>query len=154
MIVRIISCIHADNSCWWRAIRKHAYENQVSVMDPVKFLINLCFKAPFFEQLHTSRGHRDVWVEFVGHIFGSFDVCDWGFCRCWICSYLYLVTKSCPVCTLFGMRMGQGKRLAMLLTIITTCLIPFASAASPHFFQYVAEADSSPSIMVDPWEKK
>ena len=32
--------------------------------------------------------------------------------------------------------------------------MPFARAASPHFFQYVAELDSSPSIMVEPWEKK
>jgi len=40
------------------------------------------------------------------------------------------------------------------LTIITTCLMPLASAASPQAFQYVAESDSSPSIMVEPWEKK
>jgi len=39
-------------------------------------------------------------------------------------------------------------------TIITTCLTPFARASSPHFFQYVADSDSSPSIMVEPWEKK
>lgn len=40
------------------------------------------------------------------------------------------------------------------LTIMMTPLIPFARASSPHFFQYAAEADSSPSIMVEPWEKK
>jgi hypothetical protein len=39
-------------------------------------------------------------------------------------------------------------------TIITTCFTPFAIASSPHFFQYVADADSSPSIIVEPWEKK
>jgi hypothetical protein len=33
-------------------------------------------------------------------------------------------------------------------------LTPFASASSPHFFQYVADWDSSPNIMVEPWEKK
>jgi hypothetical protein len=32
--------------------------------------------------------------------------------------------------------------------------MPFASASSPHFFQYAADSDSSPSIMVEPWEKK
>ena len=40
------------------------------------------------------------------------------------------------------------------LTIITTCSIPLARASSPHFFQYVADCDSSPSIIVEPWEKK
>lgn len=40
------------------------------------------------------------------------------------------------------------------LTIMITCLTPLARASSPHFFQYVAESDSSPSIIVDPWEKK
>jgi hypothetical protein len=44
--------------------------------------------------------------------------------------------------------------LALRFTIITTCFTPLARAASPHFFQYVADADSSPSIIVDPWEKK
>lgn len=34
------------------------------------------------------------------------------------------------------------------------CLTPFASASSPHCFQYVEELDSSPSIIVDPCEKK
>jgi hypothetical protein len=29
-----------------------------------------------------------------------------------------------------------------------------ASASSPHFSQYAADSDSSPSIMVEPWEKK
>jgi len=29
-------------------------------------------------------------------------------------------------------------------------LHPFASASSPHFFQYVADALSSPNIMVEP----
>jgi len=37
---------------------------------------------------------------------------------------------------------------------MTTCFTPFSRASSPHFFQYVAEADSSPSIIVEPWEKK
>jgi hypothetical protein len=35
-----------------------------------------------------------------------------------------------------------------------TCFTSFLRASSPHFFQYVAEADSSPSIIVEPWEKK
>ena len=35
-----------------------------------------------------------------------------------------------------------------------TPLIPFARASSPAFFQKVADSDSSPSIMVEPWEKK
>jgi hypothetical protein len=35
-----------------------------------------------------------------------------------------------------------------------TPLMLFARASSPAFFQYVADSDSSPSIMVEPWEKK
>lgn len=37
---------------------------------------------------------------------------------------------------------------------MTTCSRPFARAKSPIFSQYLAESCSSPSIMVDPWEKK
>lgn len=44
--------------------------------------------------------------------------------------------------------------VAGLLTIMTTCSRPFARARSPIFSQYLAESCSSPSIMVDPWEKK
>lgn len=40
------------------------------------------------------------------------------------------------------------------LTIMTTCSRPFARARSPIFSQYLAEECSSPSIMVEPWEKK
>ena len=39
-------------------------------------------------------------------------------------------------------------------TIIITCSTPLASASSPHFFQYEAEALSSPSIIVEPWENR
>jgi hypothetical protein len=39
-------------------------------------------------------------------------------------------------------------------TIITTPLILLARASSPAFFQYVAASDSSPNIMVDPWENR
>lgn len=42
----------------------------------------------------------------------------------------------------------------ILLTIMTTCSRPFARARSPIFSQYLAEECSSPSIMVEPWEKK
>jgi len=35
-----------------------------------------------------------------------------------------------------------------------TPLMPFARASSPHCFQYVAEVDSSPNIIVEPWLKK
>lgn len=44
--------------------------------------------------------------------------------------------------------------VAGFLTIMTTCSRPFARARSPIFSQYLAESCSSPSIMVDPWEKK
>lgn len=37
---------------------------------------------------------------------------------------------------------------------MTICSIPWASASSPHRSQYRAEALSSPSIMVEPWENK
>jgi hypothetical protein len=37
---------------------------------------------------------------------------------------------------------------------MTTPLMLLASASSPHFSQYPADSDSSPSIMVEPWEKK
>lgn len=37
---------------------------------------------------------------------------------------------------------------------MTTCSMPWASASSPHRSQYRAEALSSPSIMVEPWENK
>lgn len=40
------------------------------------------------------------------------------------------------------------------LTIMTTCSRPFARARSPIFSQYLADECSSPSIMVEPWEKK
>lgn len=40
------------------------------------------------------------------------------------------------------------------LTIMTTCSSPFARARSPIFSQYLADECSSPSIMVEPWEKK
>lgn len=49
---------------------------------------------------------------------------------------------------------GEGTRDAISLTIMTTCSRPFARARSPIFSQYWAEVCSSPSIMVEPWEKK
>jgi hypothetical protein len=39
-------------------------------------------------------------------------------------------------------------------TMMTTCSRPLARASSPHFFQCVAEVDSSPGIIVEPGEKK
>lgn len=44
--------------------------------------------------------------------------------------------------------------LMSYLTIMTTCSRPFARARSPIFSQYLADSCSSPSIMVEPWEKK
>lgn len=40
------------------------------------------------------------------------------------------------------------------LTMIITCSTPFLRASSPILSQYLAELLSSPSIIVEPWEKK
>jgi hypothetical protein len=91
------------------------------------------------------------------------DVCYGGFGGGGVGGYFDFVVEGCPVCSLIPHqylieRYRDNKWSFMssmsLLTIITTCFTPFAKAASPHFFQYVAEFDSSPSIMVEPWEKK
>lgn len=58
------------------------------------------------------------------------------------------------MCSLLSRQRQYGEERTEDSTMMTTPLILFARASSPHFFQYVAESHSSPSIMVEPWEKK
>lgn len=64
-----------------------------------------------------------------------------------------------PVCALIGTRSAlfqnpNSQKMRDMVTIMTTCSIPWANASSPHFSQYRADALSSPSIMVEPCEKR
>jgi len=151
----VVSRVHGYNSRWRAAIREHPNEYQVSVVDPIEGQVLFGSQPGSPQQIHASICHGKIRVQLVIDIFRWMNIGHRTLHGVWICGHFNFVSKSCPVGSLNPVKQliqgfdGNGSN-----TIITTCFTPFASASSPHFFQYVADADSSPSIMVEPWEKK
>jgi hypothetical protein len=155
--VRIETGVHGDYGGWWTAVGEHADQDEVGVVDPVEVRVALDVEALGFEHLDAAVCGRDVGVEFVVLVLGRVHVGDWRFARCRIGRYLDFVIETVPVCSLelisYWLELPRRQKYQPP-TIIMTPFIPCARASSPHFFQYVADSHSSPSIMVEPWEKK
>lgn len=105
MVVRIVAGVHADDRRRRRAVREHANEDKIGIMNPVKLVVEFGLEAAGFQQVNTSTGHREVRHQLVGHIFCRVNIGNGGFRGRGISSNFYFVTGGSPVCALKEIQM-------------------------------------------------
>ena len=65
MKVRIISRVHTNDRGWRAAIGEHANQDEISVVDPVKVLVEFGLEASIIEEVDATICHGEIGVEFV-----------------------------------------------------------------------------------------
>lgn len=105
MVVRIVAGVHADDRRGRRAIREHADEDKISVMNPVELVVEFGLEAAGLQQVNTSTSHREVRHQLVGHILCWLNIGNGGFGGRGISSDFYFVTGRSPVCALKEIQM-------------------------------------------------
>lgn len=100
MEVRIEARVHGDNHCWRAAVGKHADENEICIVDPVKRRVSGGVETGLGEHSYAAFSGFKVGVERVVDVFGRVNVCDRRFTGVWVCGDLDLISESVPVSTL------------------------------------------------------
>ena len=75
MVMRVIIRVHADDCSWWTGVGKHADEDQICVVNPIKVLVQGNVESSFVQQGEYSRRILKIWAEGVVDIFGGVYVC-------------------------------------------------------------------------------
>jgi hypothetical protein len=74
--VRVIAGVDANDDRGWAAIREHADEDEMGIMNPVKKVIGLGLEAGGFKEVDAAHRHGQVRFQLVGYILGRVDVRD------------------------------------------------------------------------------
>lgn len=143
------ACVHTYNGRGRAAFWESSNENEIDIVNPFKFRIWVAIETLLSKSFNYSIGHRQIWIQLIINVFPRMYAANGCFGWLWVCRDLYFVIYRSPMRTLSVGQYNLRIR-SLVLTMIITCFIPCFKAASPHDSQYLADADVSPSIAVEP----
>ena len=149
--VRVEACVHRHDRRRRTTPREHPDQHEVRVVDPVEGRVAFGLEAFGFEHLDAPVRRLDVRVELVVGVLGRVHVRDGRLVRRRIRGDLDFVVQCVPMrpwitqLSISPSRYNKRNKDVVprkgrcwgwnRIPIITTPLMPFASASSPHFFQ-------------------
>lgn len=69
MVVWIEASVHGNESSWWTAVGKHAYQDKISIVDPLEGRVSGNIKSRLGKQRDASLGRLQVGVKLVVDVF-------------------------------------------------------------------------------------
>ena len=87
MQMRVESRVHTDDSGGWTFFRKHADEDEIGVVDPVKGVVWASINTLFSQRGNAFLSALEVGDKLVVFVLAGVDVCNGGLCGLGVLRY-------------------------------------------------------------------